>query len=56
MSEDASVKMPGKVAKIIPAQYGESEKAQIRVDDVETYIQKFVSRTDSQTTTAMMLV
>jgi hypothetical protein len=35
MSEDASVKMPGKVAKIIPAQYGEPEKAQIKVDVAE---------------------
>jgi uncharacterized cupredoxin-like copper-binding protein len=35
MSEDASVKMPGKVAKIIPAKFGEPEKAQIKVDDLE---------------------
>jgi hypothetical protein len=35
MAEDASVKLPGKVEKIIPARYGESEKAQIKIHDAE---------------------
>ena len=35
MASDASVTLPGKVEKIIPAQYDEPEKAQIKIDDCE---------------------